>query len=75
MRQEMKSLIDAAEQGTTRAVTDLDVRMQSLKQKVSTLENALDSRISEVGNGHVSLIWSQPFFQQKMCKTCGFSDC
>lgn len=56
MRQEMKSLIDAAEQGTTRAVTDLDVRMQSLKQKVSTLENALDSRISEVWNGHVSLI-------------------
>ena len=48
MRQEMKSMIDAAEQGTTRAVTDLDVRMQSLKQKVSTLENALDSRISEV---------------------------
>lgn len=50
MRQEMKGMIDASEQATTRAMTDMDVRMQSLKQKVGTLEHALDSRISEVWN-------------------------
>ena len=48
MRQEMKSMIDASEQSTTRAMTDMDVRVQSMKQKVNTLEQALDSRISEV---------------------------
>ena len=45
----MKSMIDTSEQGQTRAMTDLDVRIQSLKQKIGGLEQNLDSRISEVG--------------------------
>ncbi|KAK7112233.1 hypothetical protein V1264_011715 [Littorina saxatilis] len=47
MRQELKGMIEVSEQGTTRAMTDLDVRMQSLKQKVGSLEAALDHRIAE----------------------------
>ena len=48
LRNEMMGMMDASDQGNTRTMTDMDVRMQSLKQKVGTLEQALDSRISEV---------------------------
>lgn len=48
MRKEMKTMLEASEQSTTRAVTDLDVRMQSIKQKVVNLEQLFDGRISEV---------------------------
>ncbi|XP_059170731.1 putative leucine-rich repeat-containing protein DDB_G0290503 isoform X2 [Physella acuta] len=47
LRNEMKSVLAASEQATTRAVTDLDARVQSLKQKVNGLEQHLDGRISE----------------------------
>ncbi|XP_076458834.1 uncharacterized protein LOC143292443 isoform X2 [Babylonia areolata] len=47
LRQEMRTMIEASEQGTTRAMTDMDVRVQSMKQRVSGLEQSLDSRISE----------------------------
>ncbi|KAL8561223.1 hypothetical protein ACOMHN_024479 [Nucella lapillus] len=47
MRQDMRAMIEASEQSGTRAMTDLDVRVQSMKQRVSTLEQSLDSRISE----------------------------
>ncbi|PVD39267.1 hypothetical protein C0Q70_01895 [Pomacea canaliculata] len=47
MRKEMKTMLEASEQSTTRAVTDLDVRMQSIKQKVVNLEQLFDGRISE----------------------------
>ncbi|XP_070186401.1 coiled-coil domain-containing protein 154-like isoform X2 [Littorina saxatilis] len=54
MRQELKGMIEVSEQGTTRAMTDLDVRMQSLKQKVGSLEAALDHRIAELVNLHLN---------------------
>ncbi|KAK7490868.1 hypothetical protein BaRGS_00017924, partial [Batillaria attramentaria] len=47
MRKEMKGMIEASEQGTTRAMTDMDVRLQSMKQKIGNLEQALDSRVAE----------------------------
>lgn len=47
LRKEMKAMIEASEQGTTRAMTDMDVRLQSMKQKVGNLEEALDSRVAE----------------------------
>nr|KAG5702448.1 hypothetical protein BaRGS_027535 [Batillaria attramentaria] len=47
MRKEMKAMIEASEQGTTRAMTDMDVRLQSMKQKIGNLEQALDSRVAE----------------------------
>ncbi|XP_025105725.1 coiled-coil domain-containing protein 154-like isoform X2 [Pomacea canaliculata] len=54
MRKEMKTMLEASEQSTTRAVTDLDVRMQSIKQKVVNLEQLFDGRISELVNLHLN---------------------
>lgn len=45
----MRSSISASEQAGTRAIGDMDVRLVSLKQKVSGLEEQLNDRISEVG--------------------------
>ncbi|XP_012944188.1 mediator of RNA polymerase II transcription subunit 12 [Aplysia californica] len=47
LRGEMKSMLASSEQAGTRTMTDMDARMQSLKQKVNNLEQQLDGRISE----------------------------
>ena len=44
----MKTLIASSEQASTRSLTDMDARLQTLKQKITALEANLDGRISEV---------------------------
>ncbi|XP_076458630.1 coiled-coil domain-containing protein 154-like isoform X2 [Babylonia areolata] len=45
--EEMKEMISTSEQGTTRAVADMDACLQSMKQKVATLQQLLDDRVTE----------------------------
>ncbi|KAH9498937.1 hypothetical protein Btru_005400 [Bulinus truncatus] len=48
LRAEMRSLVAASEQSNGRVTAELDARIQSVKQKMSSLEVQLDGRISEV---------------------------
>ena len=41
-------MVTASEQANTRAMTDLDAKLQSVKKKVADLEEQLEGRISEV---------------------------
>ncbi|XP_055878050.1 myosin heavy chain, striated muscle-like isoform X6 [Biomphalaria glabrata] len=47
LRAELKSLLAASEQSNARAVTELDARVQSVKQRISALEQQLEVQISE----------------------------
>ncbi|GFO32100.1 neurofilament heavy polypeptide-like isoform x5, partial [Plakobranchus ocellatus] len=47
IRTEVKSMVTASEQANTRAMTDLDAKLQSVKKKVADLEEQLEGRISE----------------------------
>ncbi|KAK3782928.1 hypothetical protein RRG08_016307 [Elysia crispata] len=47
IRSEVKTIVAASEQANTRALTDLDAKLQGVKKKVVDLEQQLEGRISE----------------------------
>ena len=48
MRRELKTLMTEQQQAGTRALSDMDARMNAVKQRMATLEDALDAKVASV---------------------------
>ena len=48
MRRELKTMMNEQQQAGTRALSDMDVRMNTIKQRMTTLEDQLDARVASV---------------------------
>ena len=48
MRREIKTLMTEQQQAGTRALSDMDARMNAVKQRMATLEDALDAKVASV---------------------------
>ncbi|KAL8566126.1 hypothetical protein ACOMHN_005102 [Nucella lapillus] len=54
LREELQNMVGVSEESTTRAMTDMDACLQSMKQKVDTMEGLLDRRITELVNVYLN---------------------
>ena len=50
MRRELKTLMTEQQQAGTRALSDMDARMNAVKQRMATLEDALDAKVASVSD-------------------------
>ena len=48
IRRELKTMMTEQQQAGTRALSDMDVRMNGIKQRMTTLEDQLDARVASV---------------------------
>lgn len=48
IRRELKTLLNEQQQGSTRALSDMDARMNAVKQRLNTMEEALDAKVAAV---------------------------
>lgn len=48
MHREIKTLMNEQQQAGTRALSDMDARMNAVKQRMTTLEDQLDARVASV---------------------------
>ncbi|KAK3585997.1 hypothetical protein CHS0354_033114 [Potamilus streckersoni] len=46
VKREMKTVLNEQQQGTVRAMTDLDTRLVQMKQRLATLEDSLDAKVT-----------------------------
>lgn len=48
MRRELRDLLNEQQQGSTRALSDLDARMTAIKQRLNNMEDMLDAKVASV---------------------------
>ncbi|XP_052791297.1 cingulin-like isoform X2 [Mya arenaria] len=46
MRRELKEMLNEQQQGSTRALSDMDARMTAVKQRINNMEDMLDAKVS-----------------------------
>ncbi|KAL4240116.1 hypothetical protein ACF0H5_000910 [Mactra antiquata] len=51
IKREMKQLMSDQQQGSTRALSDMDVKLNTLKQRLANLEDMLDSKVASASQG------------------------
>ena len=50
IRRELKTMMTEQQQAGTRALSDMDARMNGIKQRMTTLEDQLDARVASVSH-------------------------
>ncbi|XP_052263320.1 ninein-like isoform X2 [Dreissena polymorpha] len=50
IKRELKTMLNEQQQGSTRALSDMDARMNAVKQRLNTMEEALDAKVAAASN-------------------------
>jgi len=53
IRRELKQMINEQQQGSTRALSDMDARMTAIKQKINNMEDMLDAKVASVSHSTI----------------------